>query len=63
LKNTAREAFCYLGRLTFRDEVEQLLTLLPQEEQTFARALFSEIEKISDEDVRQRLIRLREAEL
>jgi hypothetical protein len=62
LKETAREVFCYLGRLKLGDEFDQLLKLLPPDEQAPAGVIWSEIKKISEEDVRQRFIRLRQTE-
>jgi len=62
LKNTAQEAFCYLGRLTLGDEFDQLLKLVPPGEQTSLSAIWSEIKQMSDEEVRQRFIRLRQME-
>jgi len=55
--------FCYLGRLALADKLDELVTILPPDEQQFVRVLLSEINNISDDDLRQRIIRLRQMEI
>jgi len=62
LKNSVREAFCYLCRLTLADKFDQLLRLVPPDEQECLSAIWTEIEQMSDEEVRQHFIRLRQTE-
>jgi hypothetical protein len=63
LNDTARELFCYLGRLAFADKLDELVTILPRDEQQLVRDLLSEIKNISDDDLKQRIIRLRQTEI
>jgi hypothetical protein len=55
--------FCYLGRLALADKFDELVTILPPDEQQLVRVLLSEINNISDDDLRQRIIRLRQTEI
>jgi hypothetical protein len=63
LNGAAREVFCYLGRLTLGGDFGRLISMLPLDEQELVRAVMSEIEPITDEEVRRRLIRLRQTEV
>jgi hypothetical protein len=63
LKDNARQMFCYLGRLALADKLDELVTILPPDEQQLVRVLLSEINNISDDDLRQRIIRLRQTEI
>ena len=63
MNNTVPEAFCYFGRLTLNAELDALLKLLPEEEQTSAREFWLEIQKLPNEVVQQRLMQLRHSEI
>jgi hypothetical protein len=63
LNGASREAFCYLGRLALGGDFDELVSILPPDEQKLVRAVLSDTKEITDEEVRQRLIRLRQTEV
>jgi hypothetical protein len=62
LSRPDRRVFCYFGRFRFSTELDSIVELLPQQEQTAARDLLREAEHLSDDDLKQRFLEVLEAD-
>jgi hypothetical protein len=56
LNRQAQRAFCYFGLLRFADDMESIVALLPQEDQSAVRDLYAELQQLSGDDIKQRFL-------